>query len=53
MAEKRQRASQENIEVQTSKEVVDAEEKRLDNVLGISQQRKPLKTATGEKFTGN
>ncbi|KAJ7390426.1 hypothetical protein OS493_025125 [Desmophyllum pertusum] len=46
MAEKRQRASQENIEVQTSKEVVDAEEKRLDNVLGISQQRKPLKTAT-------
>ena len=48
MAEKRQRASQENIEVQKSKEVPDEEEKRPNNVLSKSQQTKPIKTARGE-----
>lgn len=48
MAEKRQRASQENIEVQKSKEVPDQEEKRPNNVMLKSHQTKPLKTARGK-----
>ena len=53
MAEKRQRASQENVDVQKSKEVADEEEKRPNNVLWKSRQTKPSKTATGETFTGS
>ena len=48
MAEKRQRASQENITVQKSKEVTDQEEKRPNNVLRKIQQTKPLKRASGK-----
>lgn len=48
MAEKRQRASQENVEVQKSKELTDEDEKRPSNVLWKSRQTKPLKTGTGE-----
>ena len=47
MAEKRQRASQENIEIQKSKEVPDQEEKRPNNVLLKSRQTKPLKASRG------
>ncbi|XP_078346365.1 uncharacterized protein LOC144631719 isoform X1 [Oculina patagonica] len=46
MAEKRQRASQENIEVQQGKEVADEDEKRPSNILWKSRQSKPLKTTT-------
>jgi len=48
MAEKRQRASQENIEIQRSKDVPDQDEKRSSNVLGKIPQTKPLKTARGK-----
>ena len=48
MAEKRQRASQENVEIQKSKDVPDQEEKRRNNVLRKSQQTMPLKTARGK-----
>ena len=48
MAEKRQRASQENIKVQKSKQVPDQEEKRPNNVLRKSQQTNPLKPARGK-----
>ena len=48
MAEKRQRASQENIEIQRSKDVPDQDEKRPSNVLRKIPQTKPLKTARGK-----
>lgn len=48
MAEKRQRASQENVKVQKSKEVPDQEEKLPNNVLRKVQQTKPLKPARGK-----
>lgn len=53
MAEKRQRASQENIKVQKSKEVLDQEEKRPNNVLQKSQQTNPLKPARGKCVNNN
>lgn len=45
MAEKRQRASQENVEIQKSREVPDQEENRPNNGLKKIQQTKSLKTA--------
>ena len=48
MAEKRQRASQENVEIQKSKDVPDQEEKRPSNVLRKIPQTNPLKTARGK-----
>ena len=53
MAEKRQRASQENIKVQKSKEVPDQEEKRPNNVLRKSQQTNPLKPVRGKCVNNN
>lgn len=48
MAEKRQRASQENVEIQKSREVPDQEENRPNNGLKKIQQTKSLKTARGK-----
>lgn len=48
MAEKRQRASQENVEIQKSREVPDQEENRPSNGMKKIQQTKSLKTDRGK-----
>lgn len=48
MAEKRQRATQENINAQKSKELPDQEERRPNNVLRKPQQAKSLNPARGK-----
>ena len=47
MAEKRQRTSQENVEVQKDTEGAEEEDKGPKDSLRINQQRKPLKRVTG------
>ena len=48
MAEKRQRATQENINAQKSKELPDQEERRPNNVLRKPQQAKSLNPTRGK-----